>query len=286
MEDSFINITSQNRSYDDSTTIYFNTEQKILDVVKCIIICIGLPLTLVAIHGFCSLVRNDHVAPIYIINLLISDLIQLCCMIVEVVLPEDSIITEIFFFIYFWGLTASVGFMMCVAMERYLVIAWPLWYRFRRTIKTSVVVCVVVWTLPLFFLVFVHFLQYSQVTHTIFAVFFLLPFPLFIFFLRGTVKALSAAISVPADEKRRIVAILVLVLLIYTLLFLPTIIWFLVKDDKYNDALRHVSFMFVRLSPLADVFLYVFSRKGAVDKLLASLCRCRMDSDDRNRPTA
>ncbi|XP_022603901.1 G-protein coupled receptor 4-like [Seriola dumerili] len=257
-----------------------------MDVVTCIIICIGLPLTLVAIHGVCSLVRNDHVAPIYIINLLISDLIQLCCMIVEVVQPEDFIITIIFNLSYFFGLMASVGFMVCVALERYLFIAWPLWYRFRRTIKTSVVVCVVVWTLSLFFFVFVHFLQYSQVTQTIFAVFLLLPFPLFIFFLRGTVKALSAAISVPADEKRRIVAVLILVLLIYTLLFLPTIIWFLVKEAEYNDALAHVSFMFVRLSPLADVFLYVFSRKGAVDKLLASLCRCRMDSDDSNRPTA
>ncbi|XP_022603900.1 G-protein coupled receptor 4-like [Seriola dumerili] len=228
-------------------------------------------------------VRNDHVAPIYIINLLISDLIQLCCMIVEVVRLEIWRIS--FNVIFYIALMASVGFMVCVAMERYLVIAWPLWYRFRRTIKNSVVVCVVVWSLSLFFFVFVHFLQYSQVTHTIFAVFLLLPFPLFIFFLRGTVKALSAAISVPADEKRRIVAVLILVLLIYTVLFLPTIILLLVKEIKYNDALRCVSFILLKLSPLADVFLYVFSRKGAVDKLLASLCRCRMDSNDRNRPT-
>uniref|UniRef100_A0A3B4UIL9 G-protein coupled receptors family 1 profile domain-containing protein n=1 Tax=Seriola dumerili TaxID=41447 RepID=A0A3B4UIL9_SERDU len=286
MEDSFINITSQNRSYDDSTTIYFNTEQKIMDVVTYIIICIGLPLTLVAIHGVCSLVRNDHVAPIYIINLLICDLIQLCCMIVEVVQPEDSIIAIIFHVIYLFGLMASVGFMMCVAMERYLVIAWPLLYRFRQTIKTSVVVCVVVWTLSLFYPLSFYFWKDFGVTQTIFAVFFLLPFPLFIFFLGGTVKALSAAISVPADEKRRIVAILILVLLIYTLLFLPTIIWFTLHKIKYNITLRHVSHTFIKFSPLADVFLYVFSRKGAVDKLLASLCRCRMDSDDRNRPIA
>ncbi|XP_022603902.1 G-protein coupled receptor 4-like [Seriola dumerili] len=286
MEDSFINITSQNRSYDDSTTIYFNTEQKIMYVVTCIIICIGLPLTLVAIHGVCSLVRNDHVAPIYIINLLISDLIQLCCMIVEVVLPEDSIITTIFLFIYIFGLMASVGFMVCIAMERYLFIAWPLWYRFRPTIKTSVVVCVVVWTLPLVtFLSIVFFADLDDMLIP-FAVLLLLPFPLFIFFLHGTVKALSAAISVPADEKRRIVAVLILVLLIYTLLFLPSIILFLVEEAKNNNTFNGMCNIFLRLSPLADVFLYVFSRKGAVDKLLASLCRCRMDSDDRNRPTA
>ncbi|XP_056251982.1 G-protein coupled receptor 4-like [Seriola aureovittata] len=284
MEDSFINITSQNRSYNNSTTVSYDNEP-FMYVVTCIIICIGLPLTLVAIHGVCSLVRNDHMAPIYIINLLISDLIQLCCMIVEVVLPEDSIITMIFFSVYFCGLMASVGFMVCVALERYLVIAWPLWYRFRRTIKASVVVCVVVWTLPLVTFFSMVLLADSDDMLIPSAVFLLLPFPLFIFFLRGTVKALSAAISVPADEKRRIVAVLILVLLIYTLLFLPSIIWFLVEEAKYNDALDVVSFMFVKFSPLADVFLYVFSRKGAVDKLLASLCRCRMDSDDSNRPT-
>uniref|UniRef100_A0A3B4Y1A4 G-protein coupled receptors family 1 profile domain-containing protein n=1 Tax=Seriola lalandi dorsalis TaxID=1841481 RepID=A0A3B4Y1A4_SERLL len=231
-------------------------------------------------------VRNDHTAPIFIINLLISDLIQLCCMIVEVVQPEDSIITTIFDTIYLWGLTASVGFMVCVALERYLVIAWPLWYHFRRTIKNSVVVCVVVWTLSLVYAFCVNFDISFTWADIIFGVFLFIPLPLFIFFLGGTVKALSAAISVPADEKRRIVAILILVLLIYTLLFLPSIIWFLVEEAKYNDALDDVSFMFVKFSPLADVFLYVFSRKGAVDKLLASLCRCRMDSDDRNRPTA
>uniref|UniRef100_A0A3B4UIC2 G-protein coupled receptors family 1 profile domain-containing protein n=1 Tax=Seriola dumerili TaxID=41447 RepID=A0A3B4UIC2_SERDU len=250
MEDSYINITSQNRSYDDSTTISYDNEPFIY-VVTCIIICISLPLTLVAIHGFCSLNRNNHMAPIYIINLLISDLIQLCCMIVEVVLPKDFVIRSLNVNIYIFGLIASVGFMVCVALERYLVIAWPLWYRFRRTIKASVVVCVV--------------------TQTIFAVFLLLPFPLLIFFLHGTVKALSAAISVPADEKRRIVAVLILVLLIYTLLFLPTIIWLMLESVKNNITFRHVSYTFIRLSPLADVFLYVFSRKGAVDKLLASL---------------
>ncbi|XP_056252034.1 mas-related G-protein coupled receptor member X2-like [Seriola aureovittata] len=175
---------------------------------------------------------------------------------------------------------------LCVALERYLVIAWPLWYRFRRTIKISVVVCVVVWTLPLVTFFSMVFLADSDDMLIPFAVFLLLPFPLFIFFLRGTVKALSAAISVPADEKRRIVVVLILVLLNYTLLFLPTIIWFLVEEVKNNGTVTRVCYMFVKLSPLADVFLYVFSRKGAVDKLLASLCRCRMDSDDSNRPTA
>ncbi|KAG7228434.1 hypothetical protein INR49_007607, partial [Caranx melampygus] len=90
-------------------------------------------------------------ALIYIINLLISDIIQLCSMIVLVAASEHDIIIRIADFTYFVGLMASVCFMVCVTLERYLLIAWPLWYRFRRNIKTAVVICVVVWIVILVF---------------------------------------------------------------------------------------------------------------------------------------
>ncbi|XP_044228185.1 mas-related G-protein coupled receptor member B1-like [Thunnus albacares] len=230
-------------------------------------------------------VQNNNVAPIFIINLLISDIIQLCCMIVEVAKPDWKN-EEIFFYIYCFGVLASVGFMVCIALERYLLIAWPLWYRVRRTIKISFVVCVVVWILPLVYVLPLYFLVKFEISETIFAVFLLIPFPLFIFFLGGTLKSLFAAISVSSDEKRRIVGMLVLVLLIYTLLFLPSIIWSLVEEASDNYTFDNLTFILLRFSPLADLILYVFMRKGVIDKLLASLCCCRMDSDDNSRSSA
>ncbi|XP_045921186.1 G-protein coupled receptor 4-like [Micropterus dolomieu] len=220
-------------------------------------------------------VRSDQVAPIYVINLLITDILQLCYMIVKVAPNVCGTISEMFIYIYYSALLASVFFMVCIALERYLVIAHPLWYRCRRTIKTSVVVCVLVWVLTPPFLVISWF--YS-VNPNILAVLLLLPFPLLIFSLVGTLKALSASISVPSDGKRRIVGILVLVLLIYTLLFLPSII--LILHRKYVPTLNSLSLIFLRLSPLADLCLYVLMRKGFIDKLLASVCCCRMDSND------
>ncbi|XP_042289555.1 G-protein coupled receptor 4-like [Thunnus maccoyii] len=280
----YSNVTSHNNSTDNS---YYGGPH-IIYVMTCIIISIGLPLTLVAIYSLYSQVQNNNVAPIYIINLLISDIIQFCCMIILVAKPDWNIyrIYRIFYFIYDIGLLASVGFMVCVALERYLLIAWPLWYRFRRTIKISLVVCVVVWTLPLVFLLSVYFWVKSKVMITILGILSLVPFPLLIFFLGGTLTSLSAAISVSSDEKRRIVGMLVLVLLIYTLLFLPTIIVFLTEEVRDNDTLIKLRLILVRFSPLADLILYFFIRKGAIDKLLASLCCCRMDSDDNSRSSA
>ncbi|XP_041866837.1 G-protein coupled receptor 4-like [Melanotaenia boesemani] len=294
MDDFHINTTLRDKSYnysnvslnnDDSinNTDYnydyssIKTAQQILNVVDWIVICSGLPLTLVAIAAVYSLVQKDHVAPVYIINLLVSDLAQLCCQAAWKAGEFDDFIDNFHTF----GLLASVGFMMCISLERYLMITQPLWYRFRQNIKTSVAVCVVVWILSFIISFPFYFHALYQSKDTIYAVFFLLPFPLFIFCLVGTIKALSAARSVSADEKRRIVAILVVMLLIYTLLYLPNIIFLLAEEARYNRTFHIICFMLVKISPLADLILYIFIRKGTTDKLSALLCCCKMSTNQQ-----
>ncbi|XP_030298096.1 mas-related G-protein coupled receptor member A6-like [Sparus aurata] len=288
MEDFIINNTSQDKSFNSSSITFSDPyepprEVDPMFVVSCIITAIGLLLTLMAICAVCSLVRKDHVVPIYVINLLISDLIQHCCMIL-LMTGRDLLLSVIALCIFVISVMVSICFMVCIALERYLVIACPLWYRFRHTIKFSVVLCVMIWVLSpvLCVLTFWALLasQNSSIAQIIMGTFLLLPLPLFIFFLGGTIRALSAS-RVPSDEKRRIVGILVLVLLIYTLLFLPSII--LSMAEKEVRHLTNLALVFVKLSPLADSFLYVFMRKGTIDKLLASVCCCRMDSNDSSR---
>uniref|UniRef100_A0A671YHK4 G-protein coupled receptors family 1 profile domain-containing protein n=1 Tax=Sparus aurata TaxID=8175 RepID=A0A671YHK4_SPAAU len=271
MEDFYRN-TSLNESFNNSNvTSSYSEVFFIRDVLAYIIVSIGLPLILVVIYALYLLVRNDHVAPIYVINLLITDLIQLCYMIVWLTRDKNLLVTVIFIGIYDHCIGASVCFMVCIILYyRYLVIAHPLWYRFRRTIKSSVVICVVVWVLPVVIVLFLCVIPY----------FLLLPFPLLIFFLFGTVRALCTSISVPSDEKRRIVGTLVLVLLIYTLLFLPIIISVLIVG---SDSILSRALLPVLLSPLADLLLYVFIKKGTIDKFLVSVCCCRKDSNDIRR---
>ncbi|XP_008428323.1 ovarian cancer G-protein coupled receptor 1-like [Poecilia reticulata] len=261
---------SNMRDHNFNVTVYAHVGQ-------LIVASIGLPLTVIAIFAVYLLIKKDHVTPVYIINLLLSDLIQLCCMIAENLVHGNVVVH----YTYFYGLMVSIGFMVCISLERYLAVARPLWYRFRRNIKTSLVVCIVIWMLPMFFILSILLKLGFQVIGFFCAVFFLLPLPLLTFFLVGTVKALSAAHGVSAEEKRRIVAILVVVLLTYTVLFFPSIIWFLVKEIRHMDVFNNITFILQTFSPLADLTMYLFLRKSAVDKLLISICCCKMHDEQQ-----
>ncbi|XP_034537312.1 G-protein coupled receptor 4-like [Notolabrus celidotus] len=280
MEAGFNNTTYDTDYYDDRnlTGLQDDVEMYFINyVVTCIIISIGLPLMLVTIYALLSLVRQGQVAPIYVINLLISDIIQLCCMIALLSNPETPMADDV----YRCGVLSSVGFMVCISLERYLVIVHPLWYRFKRTIKISVAVCAVVWALPPVYFLIVFPWVTDMVDVIVLSIIHIIPFPLFIFFLVRTLRALSSSVSVHSDEKRRIVGTLVVVLLIYTLLFLPTIILLLLMMTGFDCFMFHyTSDAFVRLSPLADLLLYIFIRKQTMGNCLASVCCCIKESND------
>uniref|UniRef100_A0A672ZUE5 G-protein coupled receptors family 1 profile domain-containing protein n=1 Tax=Sphaeramia orbicularis TaxID=375764 RepID=A0A672ZUE5_9TELE len=216
-------------------------------------------------------VRKGHTAPVYVINLLLSDVLQICCFICLVL---DSALVV---YLYLFGEMASVGFMVCIALERYLVVARPFWYRFSRSVHMSVLVCVVVWLLPLVYVLPLYLGVDSVVVESVFAVFHLLPLPLLLFFLIGTFKGLSKATRLPLGEKRRIMAAVLLVFVIYFLLFLPSILWSLVEEFREDDVFSDAASVLLFLSPVADLCLYVFIRKGAPHKRLTCL---KVETDD------
>ncbi|CAI5654935.1 proteinase-activated receptor 2-like [Oreochromis niloticus] len=246
-----------------------------ISILTWIIVCVSLPLTPLAIFFLCKQVRKDHIGQIYLINLHISDLVQLFCMVVHMSGVEDFLTWRIFVrCVYPSGLMASVGFMVCVSMERYLVVAHPVWYQQRRTIKVTVVVCVSVWILS----VFVGLLNNDYL-----GAFLIIPLPLLFFFLIRTIKAVSAT-SVPSDEKQKIVAVLVVVVLIYILVFVPrTIFEILLLTDTNWQTLYFVydtTCSLVQLNPLIDLIMYFFINKWVLNKLFSCLCCCKLDSND------
>uniref|UniRef100_A0A669C3Q3 Uncharacterized LOC109204762 n=1 Tax=Oreochromis niloticus TaxID=8128 RepID=A0A669C3Q3_ORENI len=218
-------------------------------------------------------VRRGKIPIISYTNLLISNLIQMCIMIAWVARVERSICVMI----YISCAMASLYFKMCIALERYCFIACPLLDCLRQT-KGSVLVCVLVWTfcivsvaLAIFLNEFVRLIIYAA-----------LPAPLFIFCLAGTLKALPAATSVPTEEKRRTVGTLVLLLLNYFLINLPAVILLPVslRPRRPETATDFIIMIFFLLSSLLDFILFAFMCKGPIDRLLARLCCCSMESNN------
>uniref|UniRef100_A0A3Q2GP29 G-protein coupled receptors family 1 profile domain-containing protein n=1 Tax=Cyprinodon variegatus TaxID=28743 RepID=A0A3Q2GP29_CYPVA len=179
---------------------------------------------------------------------------------------------------YYGFVIASVFFMTLIALERYLMIAHPLRYRFSKTAKISVWVSIITWIIS----ILTGFVSAGYPGSSL-----LLPFPLMIFSLVGTFKALSTVQSVHAAEKRRIVGVLVVVFLIYTATFLPFVLAPLLSvfSTRYHTILLSWNFVdfsctAIQINPLTDIFLYILFKKWFLDKLLTFLCCCIKNSDE------
>ncbi|XP_036067287.1 uncharacterized protein LOC118598631 isoform X2 [Oryzias melastigma] len=78
---------------------------------------VGLPSVFITIFALNSLTKTDEAAPVYIINLLISDIIQLCFMIIKA-LPWDIDLCFAISYIQYYGVMVSICFMVVISLER------------------------------------------------------------------------------------------------------------------------------------------------------------------------
>ena len=258
-------------------------------IVHCLIFTVALPVISMAIYGLLSQVETNYVAPVYVINLLISDLIQISARMILGVLRKMHLLKDMFTFklIYMFGVGLNICFMVCISAERYAMIAHPVRYRNMRNMRTSVFVSVAVCILS------VTLTTTSIYLLEVVLVVLLLPYPLVVFFFMGTWKALSRT-SVPRNDQRQIMAILGLVLCIYTILFLPYIVWLIIVDIKLSSVnIDHTSSLkwrmfcgiLVALNPLFDSLLYVLMRKDAKYIFSALFCCFYKRREENTDPT-
>ncbi|MBN3307766.1 GPR4 protein, partial [Amia calva] len=256
-------------------------------------VIIGLPVNCLAICSLYRMIRADIVVPIYIINLLIADLLQVIARLVSLVIilftvtlmniQSILIALAILISLMFCSLSASIGFMLCIALERYLVVAHPLWYRYRRNVRHTALVSVGVWVLaailtavlmPL--LLILHLIKQIII---ILSVLFLLPFPLLLFFFFGTWRAIAGTTSVRDTEKRRIVRMPALVLGTYTVLFLPFCIVSFIMNYTINVNIFFAAIItteMISLSVLVDPVLYILLRPAVRNTLDSPSCCQRL----------
>lgn len=146
---------------------------------------------------------------------------------------------------------------------------------FIRQTKCSLIICVSVWV---FSMMLFPLLIFFDLISVIF-VFALIPSVIFLLCPLGAFVSLPGFASGSAEGKRRIIATFVLLLINYSVTIVPPVSF--LTFSSYNYYYYHQTQFFMTLfllGPFMDLLLLVFMREGPVDKLLACLCCCKMET--------
>lgn len=238
---------------------------------------IEIPVILLTLFAMCSLVKSYHAGSVYVINLIISDLIQSVLML----LVTTPLVGKPLWRTYKYTLMVGLLFMACIAFERYLLVCHPHWYRSHHTVKTSCAVSLIIWLVPVTYAIPAG-LEFINVTQ---CVVFFIPYVIIILCFAGTCRGLSHAISMTSKKRTVVLGNLSLVLVNYTFLILPlsftTLFTRCVLDYQELDV-AYNTYIFCHcllyLNPLADCLFYFFMRSD-IDKIVKSLYCCRSSHD-------
>lgn len=273
-----INASAQlNETTEDEELQNFWAKQAIADSVFIwIISVIEVPLMLLTQFALCFLIKSHHAASVYVINLILSDLIQM----VFVILSTRYSWTDQLWAAHEYSVIVGLFLMACIAFERYLLVCHPHWYRTHPSLKSSCFIALVFWFVPLIFAeIKPHGLEFP---HLQVSLAYFIPYPIILLCFIGTRKGLSRAISLTSEKRKLILASLFLVLLNYTSLILPysviNLVCHIVPEIEKNVTFNKVyDFLdcLLYLNPLGDCLLYLFMRTDAAD-IMKSLHCCRI----------
>ncbi|XDV45305.1 hypothetical protein PO909_013423 [Leuciscus waleckii] len=227
---------------------------------------IEILIMILTLFALCALIKSNRSTPVFVIQLILSDLIQIICKLTETITGSAEVEDA-----YDYSLIVGLYFMACVAFERYLLVSHPIWYRSHHSLKVCCVVSVIIWFVPLIF---------ADFTDSIGC---LIPYPIVILCFVGTCRGLSRTISLTSLKRKRILGSLFLVLLTYTFLILPFVIVTFTEDQIYRYSyklfyiFRYCSEYLMFLNPLADCVLYMFLRPDVGGLMKSVHCCCRTD---------
>ncbi|XP_066575846.1 G-protein coupled receptor 4-like [Amia ocellicauda] len=226
--------------------IDFTSDQLFLSVLYIVVFCIGLPSNCMALYGLYRLVKGEDILPVFAINLLLSDLLQISTLPLWIDYYMNghkwrfgeascSIIGCTFFI----SLFVSIFFMCCISLERYLAVTRPLWFRRHSKIRNSAVFCLVLWVFVTVCTSVAFSLGFESSPNELcmekypaeksFAVFqlfamtisFILPLIFFLFAYCSIRNNISGVVSIPNEEKEKILLLLFLILVVFVVVFGP-----------------------------------------------------------------
>ncbi|KTF95147.1 hypothetical protein cypCar_00010807 [Cyprinus carpio] len=279
--------------------IDFSQDSIFLPILYGIFFIIGTPLNLLSLFGLYRLIQSENVLPVYVINLLIADLIQLLTLPLWIDYyanghywrfgPRSCQFMGLVFYI---SIYAGIFFMCIIALERHLAIARPLSFKHLRNLKFSRWIALGIWILiavpptiafnKLFpkqenYTLCIEkypsegsFITYRLIT---LLVSFIIPLSFIVGLHRETVRSLMAINSLLSEEKRSIRGLLTLLVAVFVTVLGP---YHFIGCVKYVGLLIHSSpciwekavFVpyqfgrgFLSLNSLLDPVFYIFLRR-------------------------
>lgn len=180
-------------------------------VVDWVIFLVRLPEVCLACYALLCLLKKDKSAPIFAINLLVSDLIQIGITVVFVIsrffdvafLPfiRARCIARLFVRL---GLTSCLGFMLLVSLERYVRVAYPVWYHTKYTADVAILISLCMWTLSVTYSILDYvFLIHTRSSLLLFSVICLIPAPFLVAPFTATRKSLNKSMAMRHETKNR-----------------------------------------------------------------------------------
>ncbi|TRY72922.1 hypothetical protein DNTS_011397 [Danionella cerebrum] len=307
----FQNLTNE------SCHIPLENDRAGLTYIYSIAFSIGLPANLLSLWGLYQLAHSGigGCQLVYILNLLLSDLLQLITLPLWILYlqgdhrwPYGSVTCQLVGYVFYVNIYASVIFLCLIALDRCLAIVYPLSSRGVRKVKVAAFSGVIVWTLIFLFCLtglypsvfdpgrqlcleqYPVSTRYAYFKIATVALGFLMPCFILGYTSARIWRTLQNSLSVVDQERRRIVATLVVITVIFIVIFGPyhlvvgyRFIVLLFTDSEKDQCEVEVSiYLYYRicygltsLNTLLDPLFYIFLCNDARQELRRSLlCPC------------
>ncbi|XP_039601311.1 G-protein coupled receptor 4-like [Polypterus senegalus] len=293
------------------TNIDFNSDVVFLSVLYGFVFCIGLPINLLALYGLYCMIKSENILPVFVINLLLSDLLQILTLPLWIDYYRKGhkwifggVSCPVSGVMYWINQTTNTFFIFTISLERYVAVVHPLRFQSHQKLRNSCLICISAWlsisllTSIAYLLGFDHSTKEglclesypSEKGYTIFRLItltFTFPLPLLVLLILHdkTRKVINKSLSVPENEKKRIKRLFCVVLFIFVIGLGPYHVTSYVKfvgvlfsDNICNFKAKmflyfQISLGLLSLNNLMDPILYIFVCKD-VRKELSGVFNC------------
>lgn len=134
-----------------------------------IIFLLGLPANLLALYAFSRKIHTKALpSDILLLNLTVSDLLFLLCLTLKMyeavcdglwLLPD--VLCQLSSFVYYSTIYNSSGLLMATSVDRWLCVAYPIWYRISVRPWHGVLASLLIWILSLIHFVYIYVIDLS-----------------------------------------------------------------------------------------------------------------------------